>query len=846
MERKDFPSLSLLISTIKHKATAVVILLACLILLPLAITTWHTPSSKTIVTVQSHQHLGGMTPSSDGVDKSFEPSPWQNNPQFLEFVDALHYLQSFEGRAFVDPILYASNRSIALTPTKISNSPPPLTGPSSDRRVALIIGNSRYSYLESLPYPCNDTKKIASNLIRLGFDVSLAENLSYDRLQQAIQQLLGKITPQTTVLIYYSGHGVYLNGQTYLIPTDALLQNTNQLECQLINVQDIIQKIEQRQAQLGLFFIDTYPKPPIPQAMQKLLRESLDLFGPSNGNASADRPSAANGKNQGILIAFSHGPTENHEAIYGPSSPFAKAFIKWLDIPHLELGDFLRRIREDVKAQTDNHQVPWETGSIEGTFYFNKGAATASRPLFRVKPFLDDKDQICYPVSLEEEIYWVSLQRVHSLTAKEQGLRTYLQLYPNGKHKLEAEMMLAKGVSPNPINQPEATIKLPIVPEPPKNYDPKQGATGSGPADQNVLQKFIAALDDETRCRLQQDLQILGYYHGPVPGPFGPQFFGAIYAYQQARGMQATGYFTPAQLPIFFADAATKRREPCDPKAIVAPSAPSWYMATTEDGQLGYVYGVMANPDAPPEEKKDKNGKADDKKDDAAEKAKEEAKAAAEKKPPAPPVILSDASAKAILDASRGIYSRTPKMDDPVPEATIFLKPPGTPSWATLPWVMTGRDCEKTVYRAALSSRIYDEPAVFAEIIGKFKEGDMVAMSGKLDRQPWYQVLAPNGKMGYVPEAALIPFCGCEDCIATFRSFAYFDEIEKEKDAKQGHPCSSLLDCPPCPPWPGKPAEGMPEPKPVVQEEIPCPPPPVCPPVIPSRDVTAPPPRLFE
>ena len=94
----------------------------------------------------------------------------------------------------------------------------------AERRVALVIGNGAYKNASKLPNPTNDAKAIAGMLQSAGFDaVELHENLSIRELRQAIADFAGTVRDADTALVYYSGHGIEVNGINYLIPIDAVL-----------------------------------------------------------------------------------------------------------------------------------------------------------------------------------------------------------------------------------------------------------------------------------------------------------------------------------------------------------------------------------------------------------------------------------------------------------------------------------------------------------------------------------------------------------------------------------------------------------------------------------------------
>ncbi|MER9286985.1 caspase family protein [Mesorhizobium australicum] len=89
------------------------------------------------------------------------------------------------------------------------------------KRVALVIGNSKYINAVALPNPANDAHLIASTLHNAGFGV--IEGVDQDNA--GMHSLISRFTEQAydadLAVIFYAGHGMQVDGKNYLIPIDA-------------------------------------------------------------------------------------------------------------------------------------------------------------------------------------------------------------------------------------------------------------------------------------------------------------------------------------------------------------------------------------------------------------------------------------------------------------------------------------------------------------------------------------------------------------------------------------------------------------------------------------------------
>jgi hypothetical protein len=79
----------------------------------------------------------------------------------------------------------------------------------------------------------------------------------------------------------------------------------------------------------------------------------------------------------GSLIVYSTAPGE--VAADGPerNGIFTKYLIKHMMTPNLLIEQVLKRVRIDVARQTNGRQIPWESSSLMGDFYFNSNKSTS-------------------------------------------------------------------------------------------------------------------------------------------------------------------------------------------------------------------------------------------------------------------------------------------------------------------------------------------------------------------------------------------------------------------------------------------------------------------------------------
>lgn len=134
---------------------------------------------------------------------------------------------------------------------------------SPGKRVALVIGNSGYKNVARLTNPRNDAEDIAAKLRTLKFEVILAIDVDRKAFEAKLTGFASAITSSHTAVIFYAGHGVTVNTESFLLPVDVpdLVKLQETTGGALVNVTDEMIKMSSilaplQAAKLGIVFLD--------------------------------------------------------------------------------------------------------------------------------------------------------------------------------------------------------------------------------------------------------------------------------------------------------------------------------------------------------------------------------------------------------------------------------------------------------------------------------------------------------------------------------------------------------------------------------------------------------------
>jgi sugar lactone lactonase YvrE len=139
----------------------------------------------------------------------------------------------------------------------------------AEKRVALVIGNNAYANLPAraqLRRAVNDARSVSQAFSDLGFEVSKIENASRAGFNAQWQQFLGGIEEGSTVAFYFSGHGVEIEGQNFLLPSDIPLVEYGRqehLKRESISVSDLLLDLRKRKPGVSLLILDACREHPL-------------------------------------------------------------------------------------------------------------------------------------------------------------------------------------------------------------------------------------------------------------------------------------------------------------------------------------------------------------------------------------------------------------------------------------------------------------------------------------------------------------------------------------------------------------------------------------------------------
>ncbi|MEI7811050.1 MAG: caspase family protein [Ignavibacteria bacterium] len=225
----------------------------------------------------------------------------------------------------------------------------------NEKRIALVIGNGDYK-ISPLRNPVNDAKSIADALKGAGFDVMLKVNVgSQNELKKIIREFGKKIQNGNVGLFYYSGHGLQVKGVNYLIPVGAEINKEDDAEFEGLDVNMVLSEMDFAKNKMNIVILDACRNNPFVKSSRSVANGLVQLNAPV-----------------GTLIAYSTSPGSVASDGSGKNGLWTEEFLNTIKLPDIKIEDVFKRVRSNVRKKSNNEQIPWESSSIEGDFYFIK------------------------------------------------------------------------------------------------------------------------------------------------------------------------------------------------------------------------------------------------------------------------------------------------------------------------------------------------------------------------------------------------------------------------------------------------------------------------------------------
>ena len=225
-------------------------------------------------------------------------------------------------------------------------TPPMDTLPALGAGPALIIAVDKYggdSAFADLPGITHDWLAVKGTARKLGLEereISVVVKRTKGQLLDAMNRFgRAAALSKKVSFLYYTGHGVLVDGQNYLIPAGAPISVQRQLEVYAVPIEHVLSFLGGDESGPALVFVDACRNNVLPRTAK-----------------SASSPVALQ-QQSGLFIGYATGAGRISNASE-EGSVFTSALCRWLLAPGRSVDDLYSGVIQDVQKATAGEKVP--------------------------------------------------------------------------------------------------------------------------------------------------------------------------------------------------------------------------------------------------------------------------------------------------------------------------------------------------------------------------------------------------------------------------------------------------------------------------------------------------------
>ena len=310
--------------------------------------------------------------------------------------------------------LWADDRAFARSNMTQDNSNKPVF---ADKRVALVIGNSRYKD-SPLKNPVNDAKAMRDKLSALGFDVVYREDLKQTQIGSTLSEFEQKLSAGAISVFFYAGHGLQVDGKNYLPVTDASINNEYDVPTNSLNANLILQIMDKAKSKVNILFLDACRNNPYARSFRSA----------NSGLAPMSSP-------LGTIVSFATRAGETAADGNGNNGLYTEQLLKLLDKPNLPVDQMIKRASKAVIEASGGKQVPEMSVQLYDDFYL-------------VQQSSNPQGGAIVPNMAADDTLWYSIKD----STKATDFERYIKEFATGQYVIQAKEQLAKLKPSKPVS----------------------------------------------------------------------------------------------------------------------------------------------------------------------------------------------------------------------------------------------------------------------------------------------------------------------------------------------------------------------------------------------------------
>ncbi len=184
---------------------------------------------------------------------------------------------------------------------------------------------------------------MAEVLGKVGFAVTLLTNGDQAQIETAVTMFAQQLSRDSVRLFYFSGHGMQVGGQNYLMPLGTSITAEEDVKYKAVPAGWVQERMEAARNALNILILDACRNNPLTRQW----RSSQQGLAPMHAGMGAD-----------TLLAFATLPGQEALDGKGRNSPYTRHLLQQISTPGLQVEEVFKRVRAAVVQETGGKQRP--------------------------------------------------------------------------------------------------------------------------------------------------------------------------------------------------------------------------------------------------------------------------------------------------------------------------------------------------------------------------------------------------------------------------------------------------------------------------------------------------------
>ena len=220
------------------------------------------------------------------------------------------------------------------------------------RGSALVIGNAAYKSVAALKTPIADASIVAETLLAAGYEVTELHDIGKVNIAQSIRDFLDKVSangPDGVAIFYYSGYAAQSNGENFLVPVDASINEESDVAREAFRLRELSNELVKTPLGARIIILDA----------------SRDhQFGLAR-NTPVAKGLAAENVISGTLVAFAAAPGAVSIDGFEDHSLYTETLVAMMRQRDLDIEQIFKKTRLQISKKTSRIQIPWTISALD-------------------------------------------------------------------------------------------------------------------------------------------------------------------------------------------------------------------------------------------------------------------------------------------------------------------------------------------------------------------------------------------------------------------------------------------------------------------------------------------------